>query len=417
MASLSPVNSAGSAATWPLDTEASWVGNQSEAGKPGADMYLDYAATTPLHPAAARAMHVGQQLVGNPSSSHAAGRAAADALRDARRSIARLLAVSPGEVVLTSGGSEANTLALCGTFAARRFSGHLVTTSIEHSAVLENARALEELGVAVTIVDPGPSGHVEVAAVAAAMRPDTALVSVMHANNETGAIQPVKEIAALTERAGVAFHTDAVHTVGKLSLAEVGASLVSVSAHKFGGPRGVGALTVRAGHHLVSVVRGGPQENRLRAGTENVAGAMGMAAAADVCLRRMSTTYRLGIRDLRQQLILGLARVGGVHANTTEPVVEETISVRFDDVRADALADALDMQGIYVSTGSACHAGHDSVSHVLTAMGLTEQAARSTVRFSLGPEVSHQHIDRVVSVTTRAVERLRGIAGRAGASR
>ncbi|BBX75728.1 putative aminotransferase/cysteine desulfhydrase [Mycobacterium shinjukuense] len=387
-----------------------------EAGAGGADeLYLDYAATAPLHPAAARAVRAGQRLVGNPSSGHRAGRAAAEALWVARRSIARLLGVAPGEVVLTSGGSEANALALWGTFAARGFSGHLVTTSIEHSAILENARALEELGVTVTTVEPGPGGHVEAAAVAAAIRPDTVLASVMHANNETGAIQPVTEIAAAATRAGVAFHTDAVHTAGKLSLTAVDATLISVSAHKFGGPRGVGALAVRDGHRLVSLVRGGPQENRLRAGTENVAGAMGMAAAADVCLRRMSMGYRLGMRDRRERLIAGLAGVDGVHVNTTEPVLEETISVRFDGIRADALADALDMQGIYVSTGAACHTG--SVSHVLTAMGLTHRAARSTVRFSLGPDVSSHDIDRVVSVTTRAVQRLRGIAGTGSASR
>ncbi|POY03126.1 cysteine desulfurase [Mycobacterium kansasii] len=400
----------------PVDGRAAVSVSPIHPGTDGVDgLYLDYAATAPLHPAAARAVHAGQQLLGNPSSGHAAGRAAADALRDARRSIARLLGVTPREVVLTSGGSEANALALWGTFAAHGFTGHLVTTSIEHSAVLENARALEKLDVAVTIVDPGPGGHVEAAAVAAAMRPDTVLVSVMHANNETGAIQPVHEIAALAAHAGVAFHMDAVHTAGKLSLDAVGASLISVSAHKFGGPRGVGALAVRNGHPLVPMVRGGPQENRLRAGTENVAGAMGMAAAVEVCLRRRSMGHRLGIRERREQLILGLAGTGGVHVNSTEPVLEETISVRFDGVRADTLADALDMQGIYVSTGSACHAGHDAVSHVLTAMGLTERAARSTVRFSLGPEVTPDDIDRVVSVTTQAVQRLRGIAGTTGA--
>ncbi|ORW08000.1 cysteine desulfurase family protein [Mycobacterium lacus] len=372
---------------------------------------MDYAATAPLHPAARRAVNAGQLLVGNPSSGHGAGRAAAEALDRARRSIALLLGVMPSEVVLTSGGSEANTMALWGTFAARRFSGHLVTTSIEHSAILENARALAQLGVEVTIVDPNPSGHVDAAAIARAMRPDTLLVSVMHANNETGAIQPINQIAAVTSGAGVALHVDAVHTAGKLSLATVRASLMSVSAHKFGGPRGVGALAVRHGHRLLPLVRGGSQENGRRAGTENVPGAMGMAAAADVCLARMSMSYRLRMRELRERLLLGLAGAGGVRSNVTEPVLAETVSVRFDGVRADTLADVLDMQGIYVSTGSACHAGHDSVSHVLTAQGIDDDAARSTVRFSLGPDVSETDVDRVVSATTRAVERLRRIAG------
>ena len=308
-------------------------------------------------------------------------------------------------------------MALVGTFAARGFAGHLVITSIEHSAVLENARALGDLGVEVTVVDPRPTGHVDAAEVAAAIRPDTVMVSVMHANNETGAIQPVGEIAELARRAGVALHTDAVHTAGKLDLGAVGATMVSISGHKFGGPRGVGALAVRTGHRLSPLIRGGAQENGLRAGTENVAGAMGMAAAAQVCLDRMSTTYRRDMRDKRERLIDGLAAVGGVHRNVAGPVLEETVSLRFDGIRADTLADTLDVHGIYVSTGSACHAQSDTVSHVLSAQGLTEAAARSSVRFSLGPGVSMADIDRVVSVATGAVERLRRAAGMVGVPR
>ncbi|AFN64703.1 Putative aminotransferase/cysteine desulfhydrase [Mycobacteroides abscessus] len=375
------------------------------------EIYLDYAATAPLHPRAAQAVLDGHQLVGNPSSRHGAGRDAADALAVARKTVARLLGADAEEVVLTSGGSEANTLALWGTFAAVGFRGHLVTSSIEHPAVLANAHALRDLGVQVTLVDPAPSGHIGSADVARALRPDTTLVSVMHANNETGAIQPVWEIADIARQSGVAFHTDAVHTAGKLDLTVVGATMMSVSAHKFGGPRGMGALLVRSGHRLLPVTRGGPQENRLRAGTENVPGALGMAAAADVCLRTVETGYRLGMRKRREQLIDGLRAVGGVHLNVTEPVLEETVSVRFDGVRADTLADHLDMHGIYVSTGSACHAGEDTVSHVLRAMCLTEDQARGTVRFSLGPGVSPADVDTVVAVTVQAVHRLRATAG------
>lgn len=382
-----------------------------------ADVYLDYAATAPLHPAAARAVGDGQCLIGNPSSDHEAGRLAADALAEARRSIAGLFGVTPAEVVLTSGGSESDALALWGTFAARGFSGHLVTTSIEHSAVLENARALADLGVEVTVVDPKSSGHVDPADVGAALRPDTALVSVMHANNETGAIQPIAQIAALTRQAGVALHTDAVHTAGKLDLADLGATLITVSAHKFGGPRGIGALTVRDGHRLAPLIRGGAQEGGLRAGTENVAGAMGMAAAAQACLQRLTPAYRQAMRDRRDRMVTGLLDVGGVEINVTDPVVAETISVRFDGVRGDTLADYLDMHGIYVSTGSACHAGSESVSHVLTAQGLTEESARSSVRFSLGPGVSDEDLDHVVLVTTQAVRTLRQMAGSVEANR
>lgn len=375
------------------------------------EIYLDYAATAPLHPRAAQAVLSGHQLVGNPSSRHGAGRDAAEALAEARETMAQMLGADAEEVVLTSGGSEANTLALWGTFAALGFQGHLVTSSIEHPAVLANAHALRDLGVEVTFVDPAPTGHVESADVARALRPDTALVSVMHANNETGAIQPVVEIADLARQSGTAFHTDAVHTAGKLDLTVVGATMISVSAHKFGGPRGVGALYVRSGHRLLPVMRGGPQENRLRAGTENVPGALGMAAAADACARTVAMGYRLGMRDRREQLIDGLRAVGGVHLNVTEPVLEETLSVRFDGVRADTLADDLDMHGIYVSTGSACHAGEDTVSHVLRAMRLSEEQARATVRFSLGPNVSPADVNTVVAVTTRSVRRLRAMAG------
>ena len=380
-------------------------------------VYLDYAATAPLLPAAAAAMAVGQGLVGNPSSDHEAGRVAADALGAARGSIARLLGVTPDEVVLTSGGSESDTAALWGTFAARGFSGHLVTTAIEHSAVLENARALAELGVELTVVDPGPYGHVAASDIAAAMRPQTVLVSVMHANNETGAIQPVEEIAEITDRAGVAFHTDAVHTAGKLDLAGVGATMISVSAHKFGGPRGIGALAVRAGHRIAPLIRGGSQERGLRAGTENLPAAMGMATAAEACLERISPDYRRGMRLLRERLVSGLLEVGGVEANVTGPVVDETVSLRFRGVRGDTLADTLDLHGIYVSTGSACHAGDETVSHVLSAQGLSEHEARSAVRFSLGPGVSSADVDRVVAVTASAVGRLRRMAGAVGADR
>lgn len=380
-------------------------------------VYLDYAATAPLHPDAAAAMLAAQGLIGNPSSAHSAGVEAAEALAAARRSIAALLGVDDDDVVFTSGGSESITMALWGVFAARGFSGHLVTTSIEHSAVLENARALEELGVEVTVVDPGPTGHVDADDIAAAMRPNTALVSVMHANNETGAIQPVERIAVVTGAAGVPLHVDAVQTAGKIPIADLGAQLVSISGHKFGGPRGIGALAVAKDCRLSPLIRGGSQEHGRRAGTENVAGATGMAAAAQVCMARISPGYRDAARASRSRLLDGLQAIDGVHLNTADPVLEETVSIRFDGIRADALADALDMQGIYLSTGSACHAHEDAVSHVLIAQGLSEAEARCAVRISFGPEFSFEDIDRVVDATIRAVERLRRTAGHAAVLR
>lgn len=375
-------------------------------------VYLDHASTAPLHPAAADALLAGQSLFGNPSSIHGPGAAAAEALADARGAIAALMGVTAEEVVLTSGGTESNTLALWGIVAAQGFAGHLVTSSIEHASVLENARALGDLGVAVTLVGPRRTGHVDADDIGAAIRPDTVLVSVMHANNETGAIQPVGRIAAITRSAGVTLHVDAVQTAGKIDIKDLGAQLVSISGHKFGGPRGSGALAVAEGTLLTPVMRGGPQEGGRRAGTENVAGAMGMAAAAQSCMAWMSTSNRNAMRDKRSQLLSGLVDIGGVHLNATDPVIEETVSVRFDGVRADALADVLDLHGIYVSTGSACHARDDSVSHVLTAQGLTEDEARSSVRISFGPELSCAEINRVVQVVAEAVDRLRRMAGR-----
>jgi cysteine desulfurase len=377
------------------------------------NLYLDYAATAPLHPEAAAAVLAAQGLIGNPGSAHGAGLAAAEALSAARNSIALLLGFHADDVVFTSGGSESNTMALWGTFAARRFSGHLVTTSIEHSSVLENARALEELGVEVTFVDPGPTGHVAADDIAAAMRPNTALVSVMHANNETGAIQPIEQIAAITREAGVPLHVDAVQTAGKIPVAGLGAQLVSIAGHKFGAPRGVGALAVARRCRLAPLIRGGSQEHGRRAGTENVAGAAGLAAAAQVCMAAMSPSYRDAARVKRTRLVDGLLTLGGVHLNSVAPVLEETISIRFDGVRADTLADALDLQDIYVSTGSACHAHEDAVSHVLIAQGLTEEEARSALRISFGAELSFEEIDRVVAAAVQTVERLRRTAGRA----
>ena len=340
------------------------------------DMYLDYAATAPLHPDAALAVQAGQALSGNPSSDHEAGRQAADALGDARLTIARFLGVTPGEVLLTSGGSEADTMALWGTFAARGFTGHLVTTAIEHSAVLENARALGDLGVAVSIVEPGPSGHVDAEQVAAAIRPETVLVSVMHANNETGAIQPVEEIGALVRRAGVALHTDAVHTAGKLDLAAIDASLIVGVRTQVRWParyRGAG------GPGRPSAV---PADPRRSAG-ERPSGRHRKRGRRNGNGRRGSSLPRPDVDGLSPGYVRAprppdrwarRRRRGSSHCRG--PGLEETVSLRFDGIRADTLADALDVHGIYVSTGSACHAGSDTVSHVLIAQGLAEQAAR-----------------------------------------
>ncbi len=380
------------------------------AAPPDGFVYLDHAATTPLCSAAEAGIHRGLGLYGNPSSRHGAGLAAHDALAEARERVATLLGGTPEEVVFTGGGSEAINLALQGTFAERGWRGHLVTTAIEHSAVLECAAALARRGVAVTVVAPEPSGHVDPAKVAAALRPDTVLVSVMHANNETGAVQPVEEITSLAHDAGALVHVDAVQTAGKLPVDGLGADLVSVSAHKFGGPKGVGALRLAAGLTVEPLVHGGGQESGRRAGTENLPGVLGMAGAAAVAVEALrNDLVRVARRRLRKRLVDGLGVLDGVRLTTTDPVMAETVSVSFAGVRADTLADVLDMRGICVSTGSACHAGQDSPSHVLTAMGVPAEVAKATVRFSFGHGTTGEDIDVAVAATVAAVEQLRGV--------
>jgi len=375
-------------------------------------IYLDHAATAPLCEAAEAAVRDGLRLFGNPSSRHDAGQSAHDALVEARGQVAALLGCTLEEVVFTGGGSEAINLALQGTFADRQ--GHLVTTAIEHSAVLECAAALSRRGVDVTVIGPEPSGHVDPARIAAALRPDTVLVSVMHANNETGAVQPVEEITELAHAAGALVHIDAVQTAGKLPIDGLGADFVSVSAHKFGGPKGIGALRLSEPHTLEPLVYGGGQESGRRAGTENMLGILGMAAAAAYATEHLDNELAgAATRRLRKRLVDGLSVLGGVRLNADYPVVPETVSVSFDGIRGDTLADVLDAQGICVSTGSACHAGQDSPSHVLTAMGVSVEQAKATVRLSFGHSTTTADIDTAVAATVAAVDRLRRVSGTA----
>ncbi|MEV4811429.1 cysteine desulfurase family protein [Micromonospora avicenniae] len=375
-------------------------------------IYLDHAATTPLCREAADAMRQGLLLFGNPSSRHSVGQVSHEALDTARGQVAALLGCQSAEVVFTGGGSEAISLALRGTFAALRWRGHLVTTAIEHSAVLESAEALRRHGVDVTIVAPEPSGHIDPARVAAAMRPDTVLVSVMHANNETGAIQPVQDVTALVHAAGKLMHVDAVQTAGKLPIDTLDADMVSISAHKFGGPKGVGALRLATHHRVEPLVCGGGQEEGRRAGTENLPGVLGMAAAAVSAMPRLhDATYREQRCELRLRLLQQISTLDGVHVNATDPVMAETVSVSFAGVRGDTVADVLDMHGVCVSTGSACHAGQDSPSHVLTAMGVSDERARATLRFSFGPATTAADIDAAARSTVAAVHQLRRVSG------
>lgn len=376
-------------------------------------IYLDHAATTPMCEQAVSWMSLGHSLYGNPSSMHWAGQATRDGVAAARGEVAKLFGCPPEDIVFTSGGSEAINLALYGTFAARGWRGHLVTSAIEHSATLKCVETLRERGVMVTVVPPTPGGHVNVDAVAHVLRDDTVLVSIMHANNEIGTIQPIEDITEIAHSRGIAVHVDAVQTAGKLPINHLAAELISISAHKFGGPKGVGALRLSPDHTLEPIIRGGAQENGRRAGTENIVGIMGMGGAAAQARQQLARTdFRRQIEDRRALLIAELNRIPDVRFHGVQPQMAETVSVSFAGVRGDALADQLDALGICVSTGSACHAGSADPSHVLAAIGLDTEITRSTLRFSLSSSNLDSEMIRAASATATAVERLRALSCR-----
>lgn len=382
-------------------------------------IYLDHNATTPTHPLVRDAMmRVLTEDVGNPSSVHYYGQRAKAAVDDARMSVAALIGADASDIVFTSGGTEADNMALRGALAARAPLGRrrLVLSAIEHEAVLNTARALEREGWPITIVPVGQNGVVEPQQVADAITPDTALVSVMHANNEVGTIQPVAEIAAIARAAGAWFHTDAVQSVGKLPIsvrtwAAIGVDLLSLSAHKFNGPSGIGALWVRRGVQLAATMTGGRHERSRRAGTENVTGIVGLGVAAERARAQLSapTTDIRELRDHLEQALL--SRIPGTAVNGDQAArIQNTSNISFDGVEAESLLIALDLEGIAVSTGAACSSGTLEPSHVLRAMGLPSARARNSLRFSLGANNTRHEIDTVVNLLPGLVEKLRRIS-------
>ena len=379
---------------------------------PDRPVYLDYASTTPVHPRVRQAMEPYLQLeFGNPSSLHALGRRAAAALDHARGQVAGVLGCHGDEVVFTSGGSEADNLALKGVALARPDRRHLVTTAIEHSAVLGAARDLQaRAGVAVTIVPVGASGIVDPDAVAAAIRPDTALVSVMLANNEIGTIQPVAEIARRARERGVAMHTDAVQAAGLLDLDvdRLGVDLLSLSAHKVYAPKGVGVLYVRRDTPLVPLIHGGDQERNRRAGTENLAGIVACGAALELAERHRPATVRW-LGALRDRLVDGvLAGVPGALLNGDRwRRLAGNASFCFRDVQGETVLLELEAEDVYASSGSACHAGSQEPSHVLLAIGRSAELAHTALRLTLGAPTTEAEIERVLDVVPRVVDRLR----------
>jgi cysteine desulfurase len=387
-------------------------------------VYLDYNATTPLAPEAADAMaRALRDVFGNPSSVHAFGQQAKGALDEARQQVAALVGGDPGEIVFTSGGTESDGLALRGAAEALEAAGRneIVVSAIEHEAVLNTARALGKRGWRVHVVAPERSGALDPSRVAEVVCDRTAVVSVMHANNETGAIQPVAAIAEVAHASGAFAHVDAVQTAGKLALdaRALGVDLLSISAHKFYGPKGAGALWIRRGTRLVAQMTGGRQERSRRAGTENVPAIVGMGVAA-ARARASLGADAAHVTALRDRLEAGvLARVEGtvVHA-ASAPRVGNTCNIGFDRVEAESLLIGLDLEGIAVSTGSACSSGTLEPSHVLKAMGVPSSIAPGALRFSLGAPTTGDDIDRVFAVLPALVEKLRALtAGPASARR
>lgn len=378
-------------------------------------IYLDHAATTPVRPEVVEAMlpYLTEQF-GNPSSAHAFGRAAREALDDAHERLARALGAEAREIVFTSGGTEASNLALKGAAWAGKARGHrIVTTAIEHHAVGHALGHLEKFGFEVVEVPVDRYGRVDPADVERALTDRTILVSVMLANNEVGTIEPIPEIAEVVRaRRGILFHVDAVQAAPYLPLdvGTLGADLVALGAHKFEGPKGTGALWIRRGTHILAQQHGGSQERHRRAGTENVAGAVGMALAYELTVaERPATVARLAA--LRERLAAAVLAVDGVEL-TGHPTdrLPGLLSVIVRGVDGASVAVALDLEGVAASVGSACATGSGEVSHVLTAMGYPADEARGALRFSLGRTTTEAEVDEAGRVVPAVLARMAGAA-------
>ena len=378
-------------------------------------VYLDHNATTPVHPAVVEAMtKVLREDFGNPSSVHHFGQRAKSAMDQARNSVASLIGADPSEVVFTSGGTESDNFAIRGAAealdATRR--RHLIATTIEHEAVLNTLKALARRGRPTTLLRVDGTGIVAPDALKEALTDDTAVVSVMHANNEIGTIQPILELARIAHDRGALFHTDAVQTAGKVTVdvKALDVDLLSISAHKFYGPKGVGALWIRRGLRLLPVLTGGKHERSRRAGTENVAGIVGMGVAATLAAAKIDEEAKR-ISTLRDRLEEGVLRVvpGTIVNGARSPRVPNTTNISFDRIEAESLLIALDLEGVAVSTGSACSSGTLEPSHVLKAMGFPPHRTQNSIRFSLGAANTEADVDRVVAILPGIVDKLRSL--------
>jgi cysteine desulfurase len=384
-------------------------------------VYFDYNATTPLAPEAMEAViRATRELFGNASSVHHFGQQAKAALDESRSAVAALINGDPSEIVFTSGGTEADNFAIRGAAEAIEPTGrrHLVASAIEHEAVLNTLKALARRGWRTTLVPVDQSGIVSPDRVREAVTEETALVSVMHANNEIGTIQPIAELAAIAHEHGAVMHTDAVQSVGKIpvDVRALGVDLLALSAHKFNGPKGAGVLWVKRGTRMQPLLTGGKHERNRRAGTENVAAIAGLGVAAQLALSKIGAEAAR-VADLRDRLEAGILRdvPGSVVNGARAARVPNTTNISFDRVEAESLLIALDLEGVAVSTGSACSSGTLEPSHVLRAMGFPAHRTQNSLRFSLGMFSTEAEVDRVVAILPSIVEKLRGLTRRAGA--
>jgi len=379
-------------------------------------IYLDNSATTRVDDQVLAGMISAMQAnFGNASSIHTFGQEARAAVEEARASLASILGAEAREIIFTSGGTESDNTALWGVFRSGYRSGnHVITSRIEHPAVLLTCKALESAGAEVTYIPVDPSGRIDPQNVKSAIRETTILISVMHANNETGVIQPIEEISAIARERGIVMHTDAVQSVGKipLSVNVLGVDLLSLSGHKFHAPKGVGVLYARQGTRLTPFLTGGSHERKRRAGTENVPGIIGLGIAGSLASERlpeMSTR----VAELRDHLESSIrTRIPGVSVNGRMSRLPNITNLSFAGIEGEAALIALDLEGVAVSTGSACSSGSLEPSHVLAAMGLRPEVVQGSLRFSLSYHTTAEEIDRTIEITAGVVERLRRLSGK-----
>jgi cysteine desulfurase len=376
------------------------------------NIYLDYAASTPVDPLVVNEMSLYyNDIYGNPSSIHQQGQSAREAIDEARDKVARLIGAKSTEIIFTSGGSESNNLALKGIALAQKDKGnHIITSNIEHPSVANTCKSLETSGFRVTLIPVDEYGMVNPDDVKKAITPRTILISIMHANNEIGTIQPLSEISAIARDAGVYLHADAVQTTGhiEVDVEKMGIDMLSISAHKLYGPKGVGVLYLRSGVNIIPLIHGGGQENGYRSGTENIAGIAGFGKAAELAKEELVDEIKREI-GLRNYLIHELSnRIDNVKLNGhPEKRLPNNSNISIDGINSADLLLSLDSQGIYISTGSACIALESEPSHILTAIGLSPAMARSALRLTIGRWTTRQQIDRVIEILPGLVTRLR----------